>query len=56
MNLQEQINRIQSMMGVINEDSDRHNNLPPYLYHLTSLEKFNNIKKEGGLNPKHSKL
>jgi hypothetical protein len=29
--------------------------LPKYLYHLTSEKIFNNIKKEGGLNPKYSK-
>jgi len=29
--------------------------LPQYLYHLTSLEKFQNIKKEGGLKPEFSK-
>lgn len=29
--------------------------LPKYLYHLTSLEKFENIKKDGGLNPEFSK-
>jgi len=29
--------------------------LPKYLYHLTSLEKFKNIKKDGGLKPEYSK-
>lgn len=29
--------------------------LPQYLYHLTSLEKFVNIKKDGGLKPEFSK-
>ena len=29
--------------------------LPKYLYHLTSEKIFENIKKEGGLNPEYSK-
>lgn len=29
--------------------------LPKYLYHLTSLEKFKNIQKDGGLKPEYSK-
>jgi RNA:NAD 2'-phosphotransferase (TPT1/KptA family) len=29
--------------------------LPQYLYHLTSLENFENIKKDGGLKPEFSK-
>ncbi len=46
---------MKSMMEVKESTLKSYNVLPPYLYHLTSLEKFNNIKKEGGLNPKHSK-
>lgn len=31
------------------------NILPQYFYHITSSEKYNNIIKEGGSNPKYSK-
>ncbi len=64
MNLQEHIRRIlkeellteEVKSEEMKDESSIYGKLlPPYLYHITTLDKFNNIKKEGGLNPKYSK-
>jgi len=47
MNLQEQISRIQSMMGVIKEDFNNHLIGGRYLYHYTLTDNLNSILEEG---------
>ena len=50
--IREQIDRVKNWKQFLNENVKV---LPQYFYHITSSEKFENIKNEGGLNPEHSK-
>jgi hypothetical protein len=48
------IDKVKNFKQFVNENI-KSSSLPEFLYHLTSLDKFENIQKDGGLKPEFSK-
>ena len=52
--IRQMIDRVKNFKQFVNENI-KSSSLPEFLYHLTSLDKFENIQKDGGLKPEFSK-